>query len=296
MPSFLFRWRLKQTLNSFSKIDLEAVNSRVSYYNKQEADFGVSDKSKRIGDLKIPKKLKVYFLDALQYLRYFPSHFKFDFLFGDVKTVPKSPSIVKSRPISAQNNHSVLLNLNKVRHFIFVKNDIPLSDKIDQLVWRGGVWKYQPHRVQFLEQFGKHSLCNVKMVNGNYTAQPNLKGEKMSIREQLAYKFVLTIEGNDVATNLKWVMSSNSVAVMPEPRYETWFMEGALLPDVHYICIKDDFSNFEERIRYFIGHPEKLAEIAENANIHVQQFQNPEQEDLISLKVLEKYFKKSGQY
>ena len=50
---------------------------------------------------------------------------------------------------------------------------------------------------------------------------------KLSILEQLEYKFVLCLEGNDVATNLKWVMSSNSLAVMPKPRYETWFMEGS---------------------------------------------------------------------
>ena len=39
------------------------------------------------------------------------------------------------------------------------------------------------------------------------------------------HKFILCIEGNDVASNLKWVMSSNSVAVMPKPKFESWFME-----------------------------------------------------------------------
>ena len=32
------------------------------------------------------------------------------------------------------------------------------------------------------------------------------------------------------------------VAVMPKPKYESWFMEGKLIPNYHYILIKDDYS------------------------------------------------------
>ena len=42
-------------------------------------------------------------------------------------------------------------------------------------------------------------------------------------------------------------MSSNSVAVMPRPKYESWFMEGRLQPGVHYIEIKDDYSDLEPK-------------------------------------------------
>ena len=40
---------------------------------------------------------------------------------------------------------------------------------------------------------------------------------KKTIREHLDYKFIMALEGNDVASNLKWVMSSNSIAVMTRP-------------------------------------------------------------------------------
>ena len=39
----------------------------------------------------------------------------------------------------------------------------------------------------------------------------------MPISEQLCYKFIFCIEGADTATNIKWVMSSNSLCVMPKP-------------------------------------------------------------------------------
>lgn len=117
----------------------------------------------------------------------------------------------------------------------------------------------------------------------------------MGIQQQLAYKFILCIEGNDVATNLKWVMSFNSIAVMPQPKFETWFMEGQLIPDYHYTCLADDYSNMEEKLTYYIEHPEKALAIIENAHRFIDQFKNKNKEDLISLLVLKKYFEKTNQ-
>jgi len=91
-------------------------------------------------------------------------------------------------------------------------------------------------------------------------------------------------------------MSSNSLAVMPRPKYETWFMEGVLLPDHHYVCIKDDYSDLEEKLTFYINNPNKAEAIIKNANAYVAQFKNKPQEALISLLVLDKYFEKTNQY
>ena len=85
-------------------------------------------------------------------------------------------------------------------------------------------------------------------------------------------------------------MSANSVAVMPRPRYETWFMEGRLVPNYHYIEIRDDFSDLEEKIRYYVSHPEEAEAIARHAHDWIAQFQDPERELLVSLLVMKKYF------
>ena len=100
----------------------------------------------------------------------------------------------------------------------------------------------------------------------------------------------MCVEGVDVATNLKWVMSSNSIAVMPRPSVESWFMEQKLIPDYHYIEIDKNFSNLEERLDFFIKNPSKCHEIILNANNYVKQFKNKKREELISLLVLEKIF------
>jgi hypothetical protein len=117
----------------------------------------------------------------------------------------------------------------------------------------------------------------------------------MTIDEHLEYKFILCIEGNDVATNLKWVMSSNSLAVMPRPRYETWFMEGRLIPNYHYVEIKADYSNLEDRLTYYIQHTNEALQIIENAHQYIAQFRDKKREDLISLLTLRKYFKQTKQ-
>ncbi|MGR3789854.1 glycosyltransferase [Flavobacterium sp. TN-1] len=105
----------------------------------------------------------------------------------------------------------------------------------------------------------------------------------------------MALEGNDVASNLKWVMSSNSIAVMPKPTYETWFMEGKLIPDFHYIEVNADFSNLEEKINYYIENPSEAIQIIKNANTYCKQFYDSKREKLIGLLVMKKYFEKTNQ-
>ena len=53
-------------------------------------------------------------------------------------------------------------------------------------------------------------------------------------------------------------------------------------------------TQIEERLRFFIKHPKKAELIIENANKHVDQFKDQNNEDLISLMVLDKYFKSTN--
>jgi hypothetical protein len=117
----------------------------------------------------------------------------------------------------------------------------------------------------------------------------------MSIADQLKFKFVISLEGNDVATNLKWIMLSNSVCFMRKPRVESWFMEGSLIPNHHYVLLDDEFSDLEDKINYYTKHTDKAMAIIKNANQYAMQFLDTRREKLISLLVLRKYFDLSGQ-
>ena len=102
-----------------------------------------------------------------------------------------------------------------------------------------------------MEMYFHHPMCDLGDVSKNTTDPAEWRTEKKTINEHLDYKFIMALEGIDVASNLKWVMSSNSIAVMPRPTCETWFMEGTLIPNYHYIEIKPDFSDLEERLNYY---------------------------------------------
>ncbi|HIB38181.1 glycosyl transferase family 90, partial [Mesonia sp.] len=272
-------------LENLSYLDFENILARVNYYHRVDNYFQLSENSSKLQDIELKKGSKTYFFDLYEYARYFNKNHQIDYLFGDIKNVPHSPTLVKSRPIIPTNQNSILLKWNKIRHFTFIKKDsFSYKEKKNEVVWRGKVHTTQPQRIKLVKKFFDHSSFNVGKVNPNTLANEWTK-PRMTIEEQLAYKFILSVEGNDVASNLKWIMSSNSIAVMPTPKYETWFMEGKLIADYHYIHIKDDYSNLEEKINYYLEHPNQALAIINNANNYIKEFQNKDKEDLVSLLV-----------
>ena len=82
---------------------------------------------------------------------------------------------------------------------------------------------------------------------------------------------------------------------MTRPTCETWFMEGTLQAGYHYVEVKEDFSDLEEKLQYYIDNPDKAEEIIAHAHEYVNQFQDKEREQMISLMVMDKYFRLSGQ-
>lgn len=290
-PLFIFRNRLKGKLASSKKFDMSYVQKRVNYYNRLEKNCTLLPAAIKLSELKLGKKLKVYYFDTFEFTRYFNPKLRANFLFGDIIHVSDVPSLVKSRPILGDNTNSIVLNMEKIRHFRFLNDTKQFVNKKNILIFRGQI--FQPHRFRFMEMYYDHPMCNIGQINKD--SKQRFLVNRMTVDEHLDYKFILSLEGNDVASNLKWIMSSNSLAVMPTPKYETWFMEGSLIPNYHYVHIKDDYSDLEERLNYYIEHTDEALAILENAHRYIEQFKNREREDLISLLVLQKYFEKTGQ-
>ncbi len=306
IPDCFYRQRLAEKLALAEKFDREEIELRVAYYNKLARPWSLAALKAHFNELRRDKaalryenfaKIKdftlaggykptSYYFDTYRYARYFDGDETIAFHFADVTTIPKVPEIVKSRPIGGNNENSVVLKLDKRRHFYFVKDRIAFCDKENMLIGRGAI--HQRHRVRFYERYFGHPLCDLGNVGGK-NVPPEWNKGSLPIGEHLRYKFILCLEGNDVATNLKWVLSSNSVAVMPRPKYETWFMEGKLQPDRHYIAIRDDYSDLEEKLQYYIRHTDEALEIVKNAHVFVDRFREPDKEDLCSLLVLKKY-------
>lgn len=304
IPKAFYRFQLSSLLNNLTEKEKLVVRRRTDYYNKlnkiNPIDGGVTVGRYHFPYKKISyegreRRFAAYFFDQYEVMRYFPAICKFKYIHGDVREIPNVPIFVKSRPISAENANAVLLKLNKRRHFCFVKDNKSFAEKMDMLVSRTTWCNARPWRRQFCEMFWNHPMCNV----GKTKAEPDedfpesVKGF-MSIEEQLNYKFIACVEGIDVATNLKWVMSSNSIAVSPPMRYETWFMEGTLIPDYHYIEVRPDFSDLIEKLKYYINHPLEAEAIIKHAHEYVEQFKNQRLELVVQLSVAKKYFQKTA--
>ncbi len=274
------------------RADYDYILSRVAYYNRLqpgcvEGSAAWQAQSVPVGEQQMTRQ-KVYYLDSMEYARWFSGNFRWIMLPGDINYIPQLPSVVKSRPIDVPvaNANSVLFKLNKVRHFIFVDDKIAFKDKEDRAVFRGKVGG-KPIRLDFMEKMYGNPRFDVGAID---KVKPEWTCEKMTIADHLKFRYIMCIEGNDVASNLKWVMSSNSIAVMPKPQFETWFMEGTLRADYHYIEVQADYSNLEEKLDYYSSHIAEAEAIIAHAHEYVAQFKDSTREDLISLLVLNNYF------
>lgn len=306
-PRFLLPSREKILHSIQTRDDIEYIKQRVDYYCQLDSKITLDENAKNISCVRFAKKKTMYNFDVYEFTRYFPQDFRAYFEFGDVNYICPKPSITKSRPTKAYVesqkttgggdnippfSNSTLLNLEKIRHFTFINDPYTFATKQDKLFYRGGI--YQAHRTQFFEKYFNHPLCDLGHT-GHKSVHHAWQKPKISIAKHLPYKFLLSLEGNDVASNLKWVMSSNSLAVMPKPKFETWFMEGNLEPDIHYLQIRDDYADVEEKLEYCLKNPSFAEGIIHNAYQYVKQFFDRERESIISLLVLEKYFYYTGQ-
>jgi len=288
-PKYFYKKRLNQLLSAFKqRTDQEYIWKRVNYYNKIVDAFLLDKSAENIAKFYHTKHKSTYFFDTWEHLRLFDIAQRFAYAFGDVTYVPKQASFVKSRPIGDDNAHSVVLKLDKIRHYLFVNDQKSFTEKKNMLVWRGDT-RSKPNRIAFLKKYWNHPLCDVGQTHKKKEGVPWEK-DRMGIEAQLEYKFILSLEGMDVATNLKWGMSSNSLVFSPKLKYETWFMEGQLIGNKHFVQIKDDYSDLEEKMHYYQKHPEKAQEIIDAAHDYIKPFLDKEREDIISVLVMQKYF------
>lgn len=295
VPDSWTRQRLQKEMEMCTQLyDENYIASRVDYYCKLMTSTKLGPAASRIGDLHKKGHNSTYYYDSREIIRWFDSELRWNYLFGDIRDIPPYPTIVKSRSLTPDNANSVLLKLDKCRHFVYVNDKIPFTDKQDRVIFRGQVGTRE-NRIRFIQQFANDPRVDAAntLANGGLLAD-NPDGKtivpRMSLYEHLDYKYIMALEGNDVASNLKWVMSSNSLAVMPRPTCETWFMEGLLQGGVHYVEIKDDYSDLHQQLDYYTAHPQEAEKIAANAQHFVSQFRDERRERYIALRVMQKYF------
>lgn len=195
-PKRLLQSRLDRVLaEAERRPDWEYICRRADYYNKLAPGTGISrpEGLRPLGDHKFRRGVQTaYFFDTYEFTRWFSDRLLWNTVPGDVTTVPDVPSIVKSRPIRGDNANSVLLNLDKVRHFIFLRDDIPFRKKLDKAIFRLAITR-RPHRERFMRMYFGSECCDA----GISTPRPEYPAEwtkpHISMYDHLNYKFILAI-------------------------------------------------------------------------------------------------------
>ena len=91
------------------------------------------------------------------------------------------------------------------------------------------------------------------------------------------YRYTLSLEGNDVATDLKWKLASGLVVLMPTPTTESWLMEFALQPGVHYVAVETP-ADVPVKLAELRARPEEAERISGAARAWMVPFTEMEEE------------------
>ena len=293
LNNFLFGKKSKDLTRFSATLPVsDEHTSRVDYYCKINHNFKIQNPSLSLSTLKINTNPTMPTLDLLEKVSYYDRNMQFNCYLRDFNGKITSPSFVKCRAIVNDNHNYILLRLNNYRFFSFQKDYTPFNRKESKAIFRGPCHK--DNRKKFVENNFNIPLTDIRDTKNASKGKPYF-AKRTPISWQLKHKFIISIEGHDVASNLPWIMASNSLAFMTKPKFEGWFMQGRLVPNYHYVLLKEDYSDLEEKIDYYSSNTDEALEIINNAKRHVAQFFDKKRELMISLLVLEKYFKLSGQ-
>lgn len=226
---------------------------------------------------------------------------------GD-STFPVSyPHLGKARRINAPGCR-FLAPIKWERHFgplhQVAAYDCEWEEKSRKLAWRGTFWGSVPERPwiqsrlaipRFVRETKGSEEFNVgfSVITEGKLSEAQELGistvSHMHMGELLRFRYLLCLEGHDVASGLKWMLLSNSLVLMPEPTIESWFCESALRPWEHYVPVNPDLSDLADKVSWCNDNSESCRQISANASAFAQSFLDIETEERLFHTVLRNY-------
>lgn len=205
-------------------------------------------------------------------------------------------SIVFNRPI---NSKSLILfplyeynDAATLRKYI---DNIAFKDKTNKMVFRGVTTGTYNKRCKIVcENINLHPDIDIgfRDLRQGYEKYRHMKKylkSSMTIQEQLHYKFILCLEGNDLSYAFPWVLGSNSCPLHTYPfTYESHIFVG-LKEWVHFVPIKQDGSDLLQKYEWCLNNLDKCEEIANNSKKYMENYRNIELHEKIQKRMVELY-------
>ena len=206
------------------------------------------------------------------------------------------PLLIKVRDFQKQSN-GVIGNLHSVRHWgackIAASTDIKWKNKQDTIVWRGSTTGMNPKldrkytRETFVKDYYNDYNVGFAAIVQSCDHLKQYYRPRIYVKDMLQYKYIVSIDGNDKSSSINWILYSNSIPIMSKPRYHSWLCETYLIPGVHYVEVKEDFSDLKETIEWCKNNDDQCKEIANNGRSFIlENFTDIEKEQYIEKELI----------
>lgn len=203
--------------------------------------------------------------------------------FGDTHTFHARLPIFAKAAKPGLSRTPILWKLNVAWHYGWAQK-LPLpetrwSQKKEVALFRGAPtgrvrnsihYGWNNSRHQFVRRYANSTHSELVDVGFSFAFsadEARFVKKALGRRSLLRHKYLVALEGNDVATGLKWMLFSDSVVMMPPPTVATWALETTLQPFVHFIPLKPDGSDLLQMVHWARSNDEKARAIAKQATL-----------------------------
>lgn len=157
------------------------------------------------------------------------------------------------------------------------------SDRRPIALWRGGTSGVErpTARMRVVQALLESPHADAKFVRGGWPQNDaeipdNQFGDRVSMEDHMQYKYMLSIDGNGVASSLQWVFGTGCVPLLViHPDTDFWFKD-LLVSGVNCICLKYDLSDLHETLQWLVDNDDKARAIAEESLAFGRRILSPE--------------------
>lgn len=154
--------------------------------------------------------------------------------------------------------------------------------KYDKLLWIGNVQTHKSRQI-LMDKYAKNQkfeLYGMNWEKDSLNAETLTATKYISLPDHTEYKYLLDVQGRGYSGRVKLLLFSSRPLFYVERECEEYYSKD-LKPFIHYIPIKADLSDLEEKFDWAEANYKKATEIAENALNYAKQ--NLKTENAINL-------------
>lgn len=99
--------------------------------------------------------------------------------------------------------------------------------------------------------------------------------QKMPMNEQVCYKYLINMDGHTAPNRTSWILNSGCLMLLVDSLYndQTW-TDNNLKPWKHYVPIKSDLSDLEEKILWCRANDDECKKIVKQAKVFAKTYYN----------------------